>query len=96
MVHATMERDKIIKFHGCYHDHADMLLVQAGSGAATLALPNYPSVPKATVQDTLEQLVSTDIKRISKIWSVEVNAYEKSHIPWETESLKAQTFNTRR
>ncbi len=46
-------RNKIIKFEGCYHGHADMLLVQAGSGVATLGLPDSPGVPTATVQDTL-------------------------------------------
>jgi glutamate-1-semialdehyde 2,1-aminomutase len=46
-------RNKIIKFEGCYHGHADMLLVQAGSGVATLGLPDSPGVPPATVQDTL-------------------------------------------
>ena len=46
-------RNKIIKFEGCYHGHADLLLVQAGSGVATLGLPDSPGVPPATVQDTL-------------------------------------------
>jgi len=46
-------RSKIIKFAGCYHGHADLLLVQAGSGAATLSLPDSPGVPAATVADTL-------------------------------------------
>jgi glutamate-1-semialdehyde 2,1-aminomutase len=50
---AYTKRDKIIKFEGCYHGHADLLLVQAGSGVATLALPDSPGVPAATVQDTL-------------------------------------------
>lgn len=46
-------RDKIVKFSGCYHGHGDMLLVKAGSGVATLGLPDSPGVPKGAAQDTL-------------------------------------------
>ena len=46
-------RDKIIKFEGCYHGHADSLLVKAGSGALTLGQPNSPGVPKAFAEHTL-------------------------------------------
>ena len=46
-------RDAILKFEGCYHGHADSLLVRAGSGAATLGLPDSPGVPKATAGHTL-------------------------------------------
>ena len=46
-------RDKILKFEGCYHGHADMLLVKAGSGVATLGIPGSPGVPKGATQDTL-------------------------------------------
>ncbi len=53
LARAYTGRDKIIKFRGCYHGHADLLLVQAGSGVATLGLPDSPGVPKATVQNTL-------------------------------------------
>jgi glutamate-1-semialdehyde 2,1-aminomutase len=53
LARAYTGRHKIIKFEGCYHGHADLLLVQAGSGVATLGLPDSPGVPPATVQDTL-------------------------------------------
>jgi glutamate-1-semialdehyde 2,1-aminomutase len=53
LARAFTKRDKIIKFEGCYHGHADLLLVQAGSGVATLGLPDSPGVPPATAQDTL-------------------------------------------
>ena len=53
LARAYTKRDKIIKFDGCYHGHADMLLVQAGSGVATLGLPDSPGVPSAVASDTL-------------------------------------------
>jgi glutamate-1-semialdehyde 2,1-aminomutase len=53
LARAFTRRDKIIKFEGCYHGHADLLLVQAGSGVATLGLPDSPGVPAATATDTL-------------------------------------------
>jgi glutamate-1-semialdehyde 2,1-aminomutase len=53
LARAFTGRDKIIKFEGCYHGHADMLLVQAGSGVVTLGLPDSPGVPKGAAQDTL-------------------------------------------
>jgi glutamate-1-semialdehyde 2,1-aminomutase len=53
LARAYTKRDKIIKFDGCYHGHAELLLVQAGSGVATLGLPDTPGVPANTVKDTL-------------------------------------------
>jgi glutamate-1-semialdehyde 2,1-aminomutase len=46
-------RNKIIKFEGCYHGHGDSLLVKAGSGVATLGLPDSPGVPTAVAQTTI-------------------------------------------
>ncbi len=46
-------RDKIVKFEGCYHGHADSLLVKAGSGALTLGVPTSPGVPPALAFDTI-------------------------------------------
>ena len=50
---AATRRDRIIKFEGCYHGHADPFLVQAGSGATTLGVPTSPGVPAAAAADTL-------------------------------------------
>ncbi|QZZ20453.1 glutamate-1-semialdehyde 2,1-aminomutase [Leptothermofonsia sichuanensis E412] len=53
LMRAFTGREKIIKFEGCYHGHADMFLVKAGSGVATLGLPDSPGVPKSTTGNTL-------------------------------------------
>ncbi|PID69969.1 MAG: glutamate-1-semialdehyde-2,1-aminomutase [Flavobacteriales bacterium] len=53
LARAFTGKDKIIKFSGCYHGHADALLVAAGSGVATLSIPGSKGVPKAAVQNTL-------------------------------------------
>jgi len=53
LARAFTERAKILKFEGCYHGHADLLLVQAGSGVATLGLPDSPGVTPGTTADTL-------------------------------------------
>lgn len=50
---AATGRDKIIKFEGCYHGHADAFLVQAGSGAMTLGVPTSPGVPAGAAANTL-------------------------------------------
>jgi glutamate-1-semialdehyde 2,1-aminomutase len=53
LMRAFTGREKIVKFEGCYHGHADMFLVKAGSGVATLGLPDSPGVPKSTTTNTL-------------------------------------------
>lgn len=53
LARAYTGRAKVIKFEGCYHGHANEFLVQAGSGVATLGLPNSPGVPAAATADTL-------------------------------------------
>lgn len=53
LMRAFTGRDKVIKFEGCYHGHADMFLVKAGSGVATLGLPDSPGVPKSVTASTL-------------------------------------------
>ncbi|MGE8078460.1 glutamate-1-semialdehyde 2,1-aminomutase [Peribacillus loiseleuriae] len=46
-------RDKILKFEGCYHGHSDSLLIKAGSGVATLGLPDSPGVPEGIAKNTI-------------------------------------------
>ncbi len=53
LARAFTKRDKIVKFEGCYHGHADGLLAKAGSGVATLGLPDSPGVPASFAQETL-------------------------------------------
>lgn len=59
-------RDVVIKFDGCYHGHADTLLVDAGSGVATLAIAGSPGVPQAFVENTLS-LPYNDIESIEQV-----------------------------
>jgi len=59
-------RDKIIKFEGCYHGHADGLLVKAGSGATTFGVPDSPGVPKSYAKNTIT-LPFNDIRALSTV-----------------------------
>ena len=61
-------RSKIIKFEGCYHGHADSLLVKAGSGALTFGTPSSPGVPPELAKHTLT-LPFNDIEAVEKVFS---------------------------
>ncbi|HFD12439.1 MAG TPA: glutamate-1-semialdehyde-2,1-aminomutase [Crenotrichaceae bacterium] len=61
-------RDKIIKFEGCYHGHADALLVKAGSGALTLGIPSSPGVPACIAEQTIT-LPYNDIDHVQKLFA---------------------------
>ncbi|NVM56623.1 MAG: glutamate-1-semialdehyde 2,1-aminomutase, partial [Desulfobacterales bacterium] len=66
LARALTARDLVIKFDGCYHGHADTLLVEAGSGVATLGIPGSPGVPEACVQNTLS-LPYNDIEALREV-----------------------------
>ncbi len=59
-------RSKVIKFDGCYHGHSDCLLVEAGSGIATLAIPGSPGVPENLVKDTIS-LPFNNLEAVKKV-----------------------------
>lgn len=63
---AYAERDKIIKFEGCYHGHADGLLSKAGSGATTLGVPTSPGVPESCAQNTIT-LPFNDLESLTSV-----------------------------
>lgn len=61
-------RDKILKFEGCYHGHADSLLVKAGSGALTMGVPNSPGIPADFAMHTLT-VAFNDIEQVKAIFN---------------------------
>jgi glutamate-1-semialdehyde 2,1-aminomutase len=63
LARAATERERIVKFEGCYHGHADALLVKSGSGALTLGVPSSPGVPRALADLTLT-LAYNDIAQV--------------------------------
>ncbi|XP_047340908.1 glutamate-1-semialdehyde 2,1-aminomutase, chloroplastic-like [Impatiens glandulifera] len=67
LARAYTGREKLIKFEGCYHGHADAFLVKAGSGVATLGLPDSPGVPKAATFETLTSPYN-DIETVKKLF----------------------------
>ncbi|EEF35570.1 glutamate-1-semialdehyde 2,1-aminomutase 2, chloroplastic [Ricinus communis] len=67
LARAFTGQEKLIKFEGCYHGHADPFLVKAGSGVATLGLPDSPGVPKAATFETLTAPFN-DIAAVEKLF----------------------------
>ena len=90
-------RDKIIKFEGCYHGHGDSFLSKAGSGVATLGLPDSPGVTRSTAKDTLnaryndigsvEKLVEENDGEIAAVF-IEPVAGNMGCVPAKTEFLQ--------
>lgn len=69
LARAATRRDKILKFEGCYHGHSDSLLVKAGSGVATLGLPDSPGVPRVLAELTLT-IPFNDFEALEKAFKI--------------------------
>jgi glutamate-1-semialdehyde 2,1-aminomutase len=69
---AATRREKVLKFEGCYHGHADGLLVKAGSGVATFGLPDSPGVPRAVAELTIT-LPFNDLTALDEAFRVHRN-----------------------
>jgi glutamate-1-semialdehyde 2,1-aminomutase len=68
LARAYTGRDKIVKFEGCYHGHADSLLVKAGSGALTLGVPTSPGVPAALAEHTIT-VPYNDLGKVEEVFA---------------------------
>lgn len=68
LARAVTGRAKVLKFIGCYHGHADAFLAAAGSGVATLSIPDTPGIPEAAIQDTLLAPYN-DLQQVTKLFS---------------------------
>jgi len=66
LARACTKRDKVVKFDGCYHGHADTLLVAAGSGVATLGIPGSPGIPESIASHTIS-LPYNDLDMVSDV-----------------------------
>lgn len=70
LARAYTGRSKIVKFEGCYHGHADSLLIKAGSGALTLGVPSSPGVPAGIAADTINAPYN-DLETLRQIFELE-------------------------
>ena len=68
LARAATGRNKVVKFAGCYHGHADAYLVAAGSGAATIGVPSSPGVPPAVTADTLVAAYN-DLEAVERLFA---------------------------
>jgi glutamate-1-semialdehyde 2,1-aminomutase len=68
LMRAFTGREKVVKFEGCYHGHADMFLVKAGSGVATLGLPDSPGVPRSVTANTLNAPYN-DLEAVKRLFA---------------------------
>ena len=73
LARAVTDRSKVIKFRGGYHGHADIFLVEAGSGAATIGVPSSPGVPNSTAGDTLVGEYN-DLPSVERLFDANRNA----------------------
>jgi glutamate-1-semialdehyde 2,1-aminomutase len=76
LARAYTGRNKIVKFEGCYHGHADAFLLKAGSGLLTAGVPSSPGVPEGVVQDTLVARYNNldSVKTLFQEWGREIAA----------------------
>ena len=72
LARAFTGKDKIIKFEGCYHGHADSFLIKAGSGAMTFGVPDSPGVPAAVAADTLTAAYN-DLQSVKTLFDKNAN-----------------------
>ena len=72
LARGVTERDKIVKFEGCYHGHVDSMLVKAGSGLASLGIPECPGIVEDLAKNTLT-LPFNNVKKVKELFAVEGN-----------------------
>ena len=91
LARAATKRDVLLKFDGCYHGHADSFLVRAGSGVATLGLPNSPGVPASLASLTLTAPFN-DLDAVERVLACDTTWPRlSSSRSWETAASSLRT-----